>query len=464
MRMDRQSFLRVIGFLGSFIGTASAQAPSSLAGLSAAIENLAKSASPAVVQITVRVRAPIEGNGAGRAGFLANETGTGSGVIIDPAGYIVTNAHVVRGARRIDVSVAEPHRPDSSDRHLHYPGKVVGIDADTDLAVVKIEASKLPTLTLADSRDVKQGQLVVALGSPLGLANSLTVGFVSATLRHLKPDEPMFYIQTDAPINPGNSGGPLLDSSGRVVGINTMILSQSGGREGIGFAIPSNLVRRVYSDIRAHGRVRRGAIGVVPQDITPTLAAALGIEHASGVLLSDIVPHGSAEAAGLQPGDIVLAIDGVRIHYVRQLMAAVFQHAYGDEIKLDIQRGQQSLQKVVSVLDRPDSSGGLSELASQDARLVRQLGVLALTVDSKVTAILPDLRRLSGVAVAAISAEFAALNPGLAAGDVIYEVNRRRVESLEDLAAALDSKKPGDAVALLVEREGRLIYVAFELE
>jgi serine protease Do len=274
----------------------------------------------------------------------------------------------------------------------------------------------------------------------------------------------MYYIQTDAAINPGNSGGALLDIHGRLAGINAMILTQSGGNEGIGFAIPSNIVKPVYEGLRKDGRIRRGAIGAVPQDITPTLASALGLDRQSGVILADITPHGAAEAAELEQGDIVLAVNGQPIQESRQLVAAVFQHAFGDQLTLDIQRGTDRLTKTVAVLERPGNARDLEDLASRDASLVRRLGILALTLDEKVTPILPDLRRLYGVAVAAIPLEFAALNPGLLAGDVIYELNGVPVHTLEELRAGLETKKAGAPLALLIERAGQLRYVAFELE
>jgi serine protease Do len=434
-----------------------------LADFSAAIEQLARSAAPAVVQIAVQGRAPVEDGEERHAGFVAEQRATGSGVIVDPEGYIVTNAHVVRDARHIDVSLIDRPASERNPSHRHFPAKVVGMDRETDLAVLKIEGKRFPVLAFRDT-PVKQGQLVVALGSPLGLDNSLTVGFVSTPARHLSPMQPLAYIQTDTPINPGNSGGPLLDDGGGIVGINTMIMTQSGGNEGIGFAIPASVVRRVYGLLRKDGRIHRGAIGVVPDDITPTLAAALGLGLESGVILSDIVPHGAAEAAGLAPGDIILEADGAPVPATRNLLAAIFHHSAGEEMTLLIQRGDRKIQKTVAVMAKPRSRAELSELASRDAHLVKRLGILALTVDENVTPILPDLRRLSGVVVAAIPAEFVALNPGLASGDVIYELNGVGVASVDQLRGSLDRYKAGAPIALLIERSGQLQYVAFELE
>jgi len=213
-----------------------------LSDFSAAVEELCAAVSPAVVELEVQMRAPVDGSDGKRAGFFANQRASGSGVILDAAGYIMTNAHVVDGARDIDVSVSvvpgANHEIGDGDTHKHYTAHTVGVDRETDLALIKIDAANLPTLTFRDSDKLRQGQIVFALGSPLGLENTLTVGYVSAMSRQLKADQPMFYIQTDAPINPGNSGGPLLDIDGKIAGINTMIYTQSGGSEGIGFAIP----------------------------------------------------------------------------------------------------------------------------------------------------------------------------------------------------------------------------------
>jgi serine protease Do len=437
-----------------------------LSDFSTAVEELCAAVSPAVVEMEVQMRAPIDNSDGRRAGFFANQRASGSGVILDPSGYIMTNAHVVDGAREIDVSVAASGtaREANGDVHKHYTGHVVGIDRETDLAVVKIDAANLPTLAFRDSDKLRQGQIVFALGSPLGLENTLTVGYVSAMSRQLKPDQPMFYIQTDAPINPGNSGGPLLDIDGKIAGINTMIYTQSGGSEGIGFAIPANIARHVYEQLRTEGHIHRGTIGVVSQDITPLMSDALGINHHPGVILSDVLPRSAAEAAGLEPGDVVLAVDGRPITQGRQMQAELLQRAIGDQLKIDILRDGKTLQKTVAIVERPKSPLALADLVSSGSNLVRELGILAMTLDEKVTPSLPEARRLYGVVVAAIPAEYAAFNPGLTAGDVIYSLNKTKVESLEQLRAALKALKHGDPAVLLVESGGTLGYVAFKVE
>jgi serine protease Do len=292
----------------------------------------------------------------------------------------------------------------------------------------------------------------------------LTVGYVSATARQLTPEQLVAYIQTDAPINPGNSGGPLLDISGKVAGINTMIYSQSGGSEGIGFAIPANVVSRVYEQLRKDGHIRRGTMGVVVQDVDTQMSQALGITRHPAVILADVVPHGSGEAAGLEQGDVLLAFDGKPITQTRQVQAEILQHKPGDTVTLDVQRGSEKLRKNVALLERPNSPVALADLVNGQANLVRELGILAMTLDEKVTAELPETRRLYGVVVAAIPVEFAALNPGLSPGDIIYELNTNKVHTLGELRDALAALKPGNPVVLLTEHEGSLGYVSFSFE
>ena len=274
----------------------------------------------------------------------------------------------------------------------------------------------------------------------------------------------MVYIQTDAPINPGNSGGPLLDIGGRIAGINTMILSESGGNEGIGFAIPANLAKDVYQKLRKDGRVRRGSIGVLPESITPTMSAALGLKRDWGVILSDVAPHSPADDAGLEQGDVVVSVEEKPMREARDFELAVFQRAPGDELHMEIQHGAERMSKTVVLADRQKDSSQLEDLANYDAALVRELRILAVTVDEKVLDVLPNLRRTAGVAVAAVPSEYAGLNPGLVAGDVIYSFNNRSIRSLDELRDELKDKKSGDPIVFLVERFRQLIYVTSTFE
>ena len=236
---------------------------------SAALESAARVAAPAVVSIFTTSFAPGQGRLTRAADLVATERGAGSGVIVDPDGFIITNAHVVNGAHQLAVQLPSPAGGQSilGRRSRTVKGTVVGIDLETDLALIRVEEKGLPALQFADSDTLRAGQLVLALGNPMGLESSVSMGVVSAVARQLSADSPMIYVQTDAAINPGSSGGALIDTKGRLAGINTLIVSQAGGNEGLGFAAPSNIVKAVYGQLRAHGRVRRGDIGVRAQTI-----------------------------------------------------------------------------------------------------------------------------------------------------------------------------------------------------
>src|SRR5207237_7823807 len=243
--------------------------------------------------------------------------------------------HVVWNATRMDVELPFAATGGAQGRSIIkrrgrlVAANIVGIDHETDLAVIKVDAAGLPTVPLGDSDALRPGQIVMAFGSPLGFESTVTMGVVSAVARQLEPEDAMIYIQTDAPIKPGNSGGALVDADGRLVGINTLIYSQSGGSEGIGFAAPSNIVKNVFTQIRRNGRVRRGEVGVSPQTITPVLAEALALSEEGGVILADVDPKGAAAKAGLQAGDIVLALDGKPMENGRQFRVNLYTRPIG---------------------------------------------------------------------------------------------------------------------------------------
>ncbi len=275
----------------------------------------------------------------------------------------------------------------------------------------------------------------------------------------------MVYLQTDAPINPGNSGGPLVNLEGQIVGINTLILSQSGGNEGLGFAAPSNIVRRVFEQIRQFGRVRRGEIGVRAQTITPLLAEGLGLGRDTGVVLSDVYPEGPASRAGAQVGDIVLRLDGKPMENGRQLQVNLYSRAVGDTVRLDLERRGTGLTLAVPVVERDDDPSRFAALARPEEHLITRLGVLGLSMTSELAALLPDLRVASGVVVAGASGEVVPGSDGqLSAGDVIHAINGRAVRTLPELRAAVDALKIGDAVVLQVERDAELLYVTLRIE
>jgi serine protease Do len=438
----------------------------SLRSLSTSIETLVRQVSPAVVQVMT------QGIGQGPDGDpsqIRTQRGTGSGVIVDPEGYIVTNSHVVRNATRIKVLITE--RPEQIIEYqsvVKPPGRivdarVVGQDRETDIAVLKVDVTGLPSLHfISDSEALKQGELVFAAGSPYGLQNSVSMGVVSSVARQVRPDDPMIYIQTDAPINPGNSGGPLLNSGGEVVGINTFIVSQSGGSQGVGFAAPANIVRSVYEQIRKSGRVRRGQVGVVIQTLTPDLARALQLPRTSGAIIADVAPGGPAQAAGLEVKDIVLTLNGKPIENARQFGVNIYRRA-GEEVTLEILRGGEKQTRTVAVLERPKDPDRILSLIQGEENTVRPLGILAVNLDEKVTPFLPNLRKLSGVVVAGTLGGEDSQNP-LEPGDVIYEVNNQAIRGLKDLHATVGSRKPGQPLAVQVERQGQLQFVVMEAE
>jgi serine protease Do len=439
------------------------RAPGGLAALDTQLEELTRRVAPAVVQVVA------SGYAAGGEALLTRARSYGSGAIVDGDGWIVTNAHVVEGARDVHVELLRLREPGESGsilrpRSRRLSARVVGSDLETDLAVLKIEATGLPSLPLGDSDDLRQGQLVLAFGSPLGLENSASLGVVSAVARQLAPDSPMIYVQTDASINPGNSGGPLVDVEGRIVGLNTLIASQSGGDDGIGFAAPSNIVRSVFAQIRDQGRVRRGVIGVRAQTITPELGDGLGLGVHSGVVLSDVRPGGPAAAAGLRVGDIVVALDGKRMENARQLDVNVYQRALGDVVTLDVVRSGVHFSFGVTVLERPKDPDRFTSLVTRERNLVPRLQVLALELDADLLKIAGPLRGSEGILVAARAGEGHGTQDDLRPGDVIYAINGVSVRGLTELRQAVGRPPAGESLVFQVERGGELLFVVVELE
>ena len=328
--------------------------------------------------------------------YFAPERGIGSGVILSPDGYIVTNAHVVQGARKIRVRLQglEKKSTPSSQRLGPLEAKLVGVDGLTDLAVLKIDMTGLPALA-GQFDALKQGQVVFAFGSPpLGLENSVTMGVVSATARQIDPDNPAVYIQTDAPINPGNSGGPLVDVDGHVVGINTFILTQSGGNEGLGFAIPSNVVLNIFDQIRTEGHVHRGQIGVFLRTINPGLVEGLHLPVNRGALVEDVVPGSPADKAGLKPGDIITSAGGKPVDNVRQFTQVLYSYKIGQMADIGVLHNGQEAKLWVPVMERPDDPMRFADLVAGPDNLIRSLGIVAINITGEVKELLGnDLRK-----------------------------------------------------------------------
>lgn len=437
-----------------------------LTDLSASLQTVAAEVLPTVVEIIVTGYAPIDGSS--RALLATRESG-GSGVIVDPSGYIVTNAHVVEGARRVQVRLPAALGGEGSGRSILKPSgelvgaMVVGTDAETDLAVLKVQREGLPYLELADSDQAGPGMIVLAFGSPFGLESSVTLGVLSASARQLRPEDPMIYLQTDAPINPGNSGGPLVDTRGRVIGINTMIFSQSGGNEGIGFAAPSNIVRFVYEEIRENRRVRRGILGVNAQTITPLMAKALSLPRDWGVIVSDVYPGAPAAMAGVHHGDIIVSLDGKPMENARQFRVNLYRKEIGSTVAVEVLRDGRTQNLQVQVVERPDQENQFAAMVTPEQNLVEKIGLLCLDLDENIARMLPNLRINSGVIVGARQAG-SRQAAGFAPGDVIHTVNGKTVMNLVDLKREIQALLPLSPVVVQVERLGIFTLVVFEID
>ena len=445
----------------------SAPAAASLVQLNNALEGLAAKVSPAVVQILVTSYGAAREENRTQTALIVRQHAVGSGVIVDPNGYIMTNAHVVEGAQRIRVALPLPtdsgHAVAVGKRHV-LEARLVGLHKESDLALLKIDENDLPTLPLVTQQRPRVGQLVFAIGSPEGLQNSVTMGVVSAVARQADPEKAMTYIQTDAPINPGNSGGPLVDMNGSVIGINTFILSTGGGSEGLGFAIPSRIVDFVYHSLRKYGHVHRVEIGAVAQEITPTLADGLHLAQHWGVIVADVKPDGPAATAGLQVQDIVLTADDRRIETLPNLSSALYLHRLDQVLKLEILRGDDRKTLYIPAIEKRDPMDQLFDAADPEKSLVPRLGVLAIDFTASLHSQVALLRIPSGVIVLGRAADLITPDTGLQTGDVIHALNSIPIPSMDALRSAVLALKTGDPVVLQVERSDGLTYLSFEME
>jgi serine protease Do len=438
-----------------------------LAQFNEALESLATKVSPAVVQILVTGYGPLHEESRAQTALIVRQHAVGSGVIVDPSGYIITNAHVVEGAQRIRVALPLPTdtgRPVAAGRRRTFEARLIGTHKDTDLALLKIDDKDLPTLPLLTEHRPRVGQLVFAIGSPEGLQNSVTMGVVSAVARQADPDKPITYIQTDAPINPGNSGGPLVDMNGSVLGINTFILSQGGGSEGLGFAIPARIVDFVYHSLRQYGHVHRVEIGAATQEITPTLADGLQLTQHWGVIVADVKPAGPAAAAGLQIQDIVLTADDRPVETLPQLSSALYLHRLDQVLKLEVLRGGQKKILYIPAIEHRDQMDQLFDAANAEKDIVPRLGILAVDLTPDLRSQIGTLRIPSGVVVLGRAADLILPDTGLQTGDIIHSVNTTPITSMDALRSAMSSLKTGDPVVIQVERSDGLTYLSFEME
>src|SRR5262245_45811038 len=459
----------------AFASPASAQqraaaAPSdALDRMNQSIDALTRKVWPSVVQSLVTSEGAREDNTRGdNSAVFGRQRALGSGFVIDNDGYIMTNAHVVAGAQRVQI-VLPPINADGSlatalsGRTKIVPARIVGITTEIDLALLKIDAVKLPPLALATYRDLRQGATVFAFGSPGGLRNTLTHGLVSAVARQTDPASPLIYIQTDAPINPGNSGGPLVNVRGEVVGVNTFILSPSGGSDGLGFAIPSATTRTVYRQLKQFGQLRRQEVGMSIQTISPTMAASLGLARDYGVIISDVWPGGPAEAAGLAAGDILMTVDGQPAENVPTVNYYFRLRDSTEPVEMTVVRGTVPRTVKVNAVEEKSEFDSLSAMADPQKNLVGELGILGVEINPQIVAAAKGLRDNYGIIVVARAAGAASEVP-LQARDVIRSVNNKAAVSLAGLRDMLQSIKPGSPVTLQIQREGRLMYLSFTLE
>ena len=431
-----------------------------------AMESLSDLVGASVVQIQVSAYGPGE-----EENFdpqrLVYVHAIGSGIIVDADGYIMTNNHVVAGAQRVRVILPASTQASSAgtgEPTRIYDAEILGTDPESDLALIKIKAHGLPVIALDSSRKVRQGQLVFAIGSPEGLPSTVTMGIVSAVARQIEPKDPMVYIQTDSSINPGNSGGPLVDRDGYLVGINTFIISESKGSSGLGFAIPAARVKFVYDSLRKYGFLRRAVIQALPQTITPALAKGLGLARPSGVIVSDVTPGGAAESAGLREGDVVLALDDQPVDSVPGYYNALYIHSIDQVLKMSILRDNQPKTISIPMVVHHKDIQQLAELVDLKTSIVPRLGFAGLELNNKTRGLMPGLRSASGVMVAVLVPEARDIDTGLRVGDVIYTLNQERIDSLDKLRKATLALHDGDSVALQIEREGRMQFLAFDLD
>ncbi len=437
------------------------------AELSRSFINVAKQVKPAVVHINVvekqRQSARFEGDEFPQIpGFPPFDQlqpqprrGAGSGVIISPDGYILTNNHVAGDASEIKVKLA-------GDRE--FKAKLIGADPETDLALIKIDAQDLPFAKLGDSSKLEQGEWVIALGSPFGLEQTMTAGIVSATSRDLRSGPYDNYIQTDASINPGNSGGPLVNMKGEVVGINTLIFSRTGGNVGVGFAIPSNLANKVYTQLAKSGKVTRGYLGVNLQPLTHALAKVSGTEGVEGAVVGDVVDASSPAAkAGLRSGDVIVEFDGIEVKSPKQLTEIVADTPVGQSVKVKYLRDGKNQTTAIVLGERPGRNREANARPEAGNEGAAELGITFSTVTSEIAQQL-KLKIATGAVIENVQPGSPAAEAGLRRGDVIHRVNRTTVTSADEVINAIRSLKAEKEVVLQIERGGQLAFVTVSLE
>ena len=370
--------------------------------------------------------------------------GLGSGFIVSPDGYIVTNAHVVDGASEVTVKL--------TDRR-EFTAKVIGSDKRTDIALIKIDASNLPALDINAKPAIKRGEWVIAIGSPFGFESSVTAGVISGVHRALPDGQMVPFIQTDVAVNPGNSGGPLLNAAGQVVGVNSQIYSRSGGYMGLSFAIPADIAAKVADQLKSTGKVQHGRLGIGIQGMDQTLAQSFGLKNSAGALVGNVEKDSPAEKAGFKSGDVIVAIDGVAVVDNTDVTSRVGNAAPGTKLAIEVWRAGKPVELTATV-------GTLDEgkLAKADSDKDEPKGKLGVAVRP----LTPEEQRAAGKSGLVVEKSGgAAAKAGVQRGDLIVGVGSARVTTVEELKAQID--KAGKTAALLIERDGRQIYVPVKI-
>ena len=389
-----------------------------------------------------------DGEGPFEAPRDRREKSLGSGVIVSPEGYVLTNNHVVDGATEVKVTLSDKRE---------YVAKIVGTDPKTDVAVLKIDAQNLKPVTLGDSSKVEVGDTALAIGNPFGVGQTVTRGIISATGRgNLGIEDYEDFLQTDAPINPGNSGGALINDRGELVGINTAILTHSQGSEGIGFAVPVNLARQVMDQILKNGKVERAFMGILPQDMTPEMAKAFGQKDARGVVVGDVTANSPAAEGGVRRGDILLEVDGKPVATANELRMTISMMQPGTDVRLKVLRDGSEHQISVKLGEMPTETAMVKPDGSDSTKALDGVEVSNLSPEMADKLGLPAASK--GVVVTDVDPSSKVADSGLRKGDVIQEVNHESVKNVSEFQSAL--KKGGSDPLLLVNREGRTFFIA----
>jgi serine protease Do len=377
-------------------------------------------------------------------------SGQGSGVIVSPDGYVLTNNHVIDGARDVTVTL-----PDKRE----FKGKIVGADPKTDLAVVKIEGSNLPTVAWGDSSKLQVGEYVLAVGNPFGLNSTVTLGIVSALGRgRMGITQYEDFIQTDAAINPGNSGGALVNSSGELVGINTAIFSQTGGYQGVGFAVPTSMSKPIYESLIKHGKVVRGYLGIGIQDLNQDLAKSFSTKDTKGALVSDVKEDSPADQAGLKQGDIIVAFQGSPVEDAVALQRMVTKTVVDTKVPVKVIRDGHEKELTVTIGEQPETTRiAKAETGEGDYAFA---GVAVQDLDRDTARELGIKGKTQGVVVTSVEPDSGADKAGLMPGDVIREINRQPVKSVKDFEKLSSGIKKGENVLILINRRGASLFLS----